>query len=62
MHVALAQIEDTMELIREEMTLLAEVDQPGSFIDSYVQKLGTLLQNKADGAPSCPLHRCLRSA
>lgn len=43
-----------MDLIREEMTLLAEVDQPGSFIDSYVQKLGTILQNKADGMLCCP--------
>ena len=38
-----------MDLIREEMTLLAEVDQPGSLIDSYVDKLEALLARKADG-------------
>ena len=41
-----------MDLIREEMTLLAEVDQPGSLIDSYVDKLDALLARKTDGAPS----------
>ena len=39
-----------MDLIRAEMTLLAEVDQPGSLIDSYVEKLDVLLARKADGA------------
>ncbi len=38
-----------MDLIREEMTLLAEVDQPGSLIDSYVDKLEALLVRKAEG-------------
>ena len=44
------QIEETMELIREEMTLLADVDQPGSQIDRYARVLSSLLQQKADGA------------
>ncbi|PQM42733.1 kinesin-like protein KIN-13A [Prunus yedoensis var. nudiflora] len=33
------EIEDTMEIVREEMKLLAEVDQPGSLIDNYVTQL-----------------------
>ncbi len=42
-----------MDLIREEMTLLAEVDQPGSLIDSYVDKLEALLVRKAEGTTCC---------
>ena len=44
-----------MELIREEMTLLAEVDKPGSLIDIYVQKLAGLLQQKVDGMQHFPI-------
>lgn len=63
LHVALAQIEDTLELTREEMTLLAEADQPGSFIDSYVQKLAAVLQTKADGAlPARCMSGCVSCA
>ena len=51
--LSLLQIEDTMDLIREEMTLLAEVDQPGSLIDSYVDKLEALLVRKAEGMICC---------
>ena len=41
------QIEDTMDIVRSEMNLLAEVDQPGSAIDAYVDKLGLILKSKA---------------
>ncbi|KAK7292265.1 hypothetical protein RIF29_08043 [Crotalaria pallida] len=41
------EIEDTMEIVREEMKLLAEVDQPGSLIDNYVTQLNFLLSRKA---------------
>ncbi|KAL5140980.1 Kinesin-like protein KIN-13A [Glycine soja] len=41
------EIEDTMEIVREEMKLLAEVDQPGSLIDNYVTKLNFVLSRKA---------------
>lgn len=41
------QIEDTMDIVRSEMNLLAEVDQPGSAIDTYVDKLGRTLRSKA---------------
>ncbi|CAK8563699.1 unnamed protein product [Lathyrus sativus] len=40
------EIEDTMEIVREEMKLLAEVDQPGSLIDNYVSQLSFLLSRK----------------
>ncbi|KAK7289934.1 hypothetical protein RIF29_03983 [Crotalaria pallida] len=41
------EIEDTMEIVREEMKLLAEVDQPGSLIDNYVSQLSVVLSRKA---------------
>ncbi|KAK8571989.1 hypothetical protein V6N12_028053 [Hibiscus sabdariffa] len=41
------EIEDTMEIVREEMKLLAEVDQPGSQIDNYLTKLSFVLSRKA---------------
>ncbi|XP_019070312.1 kinesin-like protein KIN-13A isoform X1 [Solanum lycopersicum] len=41
------EIEDTMDIVREEMKLLAEVDQPGSLIDNYVTQLSFVLSRKA---------------
>ncbi|XP_073276052.1 kinesin-like protein KIN-13A [Primulina huaijiensis] len=41
------EIEDTMEVAREEMKLLAEVDRPGSHIDNYVTQLSFVLSRKA---------------
>ncbi|CAA0817500.1 Kinesin-13A [Striga hermonthica] len=41
------EIEDTMEIVREEMKLLAEVEQPGSQIDNYVSQLSYVLSRKA---------------
>ncbi|KAJ7980277.1 Kinesin-like protein [Quillaja saponaria] len=46
------EIEDTMEIVREEMKLLAEVDQPGSQIDNYVTQLSFVLSRKAAGLVS----------
>lgn len=43
------QIEETMDIVRKEMNLLTEVDQPGSAIDQYVDKLETILHQKAAG-------------
>lgn len=43
------EIEETMEIVREEMKLLAEVDQPGSSIDNYVTQLNFVLSRKAAG-------------
>ncbi|KAK8498331.1 hypothetical protein V6N12_073501 [Hibiscus sabdariffa] len=45
------EIEDTMEIVREEMKLLAEVDQPGSHIDNYVTHLSFVLSRKAASLP-----------
>ncbi|KAL5983757.1 Kinesin-like protein KIN-13A [Asimina triloba] len=46
------EIEETMEIVREEMKLLAEVDQPGSLIDNYVTQLSFVLSRKAAGLVS----------
>ncbi|TVU20935.1 hypothetical protein EJB05_30541 [Eragrostis curvula] len=46
------EIENTMEIVREEMNLLAEIDQPGSLIDNYVAQLNFLLSRKASGLVS----------
>ncbi|XP_024022657.1 kinesin-like protein KIN-13A [Morus notabilis] len=46
------EIEDTMEIVREEMKLLAEVDQPGSLIDNYMTQLSFVLSRKAAGLVS----------
>lgn len=46
------EIEDTMEIVREEMKLLAEVEQPGSLIDNYVTQLSFVLSRKAAGLVS----------
>lgn len=42
-------IEETMELVRNEMNLLTEVDQPGSAIDQYVERLDAILKQKLEG-------------
>ncbi|CAN8259093.1 unnamed protein product [Cochlearia groenlandica] len=46
------EIEDTMEIVREEMKLLSEVDQPGSMIENYVTQLSYVLSRKAAGLVS----------
>ncbi|KAG0479817.1 hypothetical protein HPP92_010675 [Vanilla planifolia] len=43
------EIENTMEIVREEMNLLAEVDRPGSQIDSYVSQLNFLCRARQPG-------------
>ncbi|DBA89426.1 TPA: hypothetical protein ACH3X1_004062 [Trebouxia sp. C0004] len=43
------QIEATMAIVREEMNLLAQVDQPGSLIDTYVERLELIIQEKSRG-------------
>ena len=42
------QIEETMELVKSEMALLADVDKPGSAIDQYVDRLSRVLAQKAE--------------
>lgn len=41
------QIEETMDIVREEMGLLVEVEQPGNQIDGYLSKLNYILSHKA---------------
>ncbi|KAK9071282.1 hypothetical protein SSX86_009850 [Deinandra increscens subsp. villosa] len=43
------QVEETMDIVREEMNLLVEVDQPGNQLDNYITKLNTILSQKASG-------------
>ncbi|KAL6763284.1 P-loop containing nucleoside triphosphate hydrolase protein [Haematococcus lacustris] len=42
------QIEETMDVVRREMALLTDVDQPGSAIDQYVDKLDVILRGKLE--------------
>ncbi|KAJ9537608.1 hypothetical protein OSB04_030341 [Centaurea solstitialis] len=41
------QVEDTMDIVRVEMKLLVEADEPGNQLDEYVIKLNTILAQKA---------------
>ncbi|XP_030970859.1 kinesin-like protein KIN-13B isoform X1 [Quercus lobata] len=43
------QVEDTMNIVKEEMNLLVEADQPGNQLDDYVSRLNTILSQKAAG-------------
>ncbi|KAM7254625.1 hypothetical protein ACFE04_004005 [Oxalis oulophora] len=43
------QVEDTMNIVREEMNLLVEADQPGNQLDDYITRLNTILSQKAAG-------------
>ncbi|KAJ3671033.1 hypothetical protein LUZ60_008459 [Juncus effusus] len=41
------QVEETLDIIREEMDLLVEADQPGNQLDDYVARLDVILSQKA---------------
>lgn len=43
------QVEDTMNIVKEEMNLLVEADQPGNQLDDYVSRLNAILSQKAAG-------------
>ncbi|GAA0141144.1 microtubule binding motor protein [Lithospermum erythrorhizon] len=43
------QVEETMDMVKEEMNMLADIDQPGNQIDDYMSKLHTILAQKASG-------------
>ncbi|BAB02671.1 unnamed protein product [Arabidopsis thaliana] len=43
------QVEDTMNIVKEEMNLLVEADQPGNQLDGYISRLNTILSQKAAG-------------
>ncbi|KAE8680979.1 Kinesin-13A [Hibiscus syriacus] len=42
-------VENTLEIVREEMNLLVEVEQPGNQLDKYITKLDNILSQKATG-------------
>ncbi|XP_058113577.1 kinesin-like protein KIN-13B isoform X2 [Magnolia sinica] len=44
-----SQVEETMDIVREEMKLLVEADQPGNQLDEYISKLNAILSQKAAG-------------
>ncbi|MBA0797246.1 hypothetical protein Gohar_007961 [Gossypium harknessii] len=43
------QVEHTIDIVREEMNLLVEADQPGNQLDNYISKLSAILSQKAAG-------------
>lgn len=43
------QVEETLDIIKEEMNLLVEADQPGNQLDDYVTRLSSILSQKAAG-------------
>lgn len=43
------QVEETMDIVREEMNLLVEIDQPGNQLDDYISKLNAILSQKSAG-------------
>ncbi|KAL3528767.1 hypothetical protein ACH5RR_008089 [Cinchona calisaya] len=43
------QVEETMDIVREEMNLLVEADQPGNQLDKYIPRLNAILSQKAAG-------------
>lgn len=43
------QVEQTIEIVREEMNLLVQADQLGNPVDEYISKLSCILSEKAAG-------------
>ncbi|KAJ4833430.1 hypothetical protein Tsubulata_034357 [Turnera subulata] len=43
------QVEETLDIVREEMTLLVQADQPGNPLDDYISRLNSILSQKAAG-------------
>uniref|UniRef100_A0A5B7BPC7 Kinesin-like protein n=1 Tax=Davidia involucrata TaxID=16924 RepID=A0A5B7BPC7_DAVIN len=43
------QVESSMDIVREEMNLLVEIDQPGNQLDDYISRLNAILSQKAAG-------------
>ncbi|XP_050218630.1 kinesin-like protein KIN-13B isoform X2 [Mercurialis annua] len=43
------QVEESIDMVREEMNLLDEADQPGNQLDDYISKLNGILSQKAAG-------------
>ncbi|XP_065850178.1 kinesin-like protein KIN-13B [Euphorbia lathyris] len=43
------QVEETIDIVREEMNLLVEADKPGNLLDGYIFKLNAILSQKSAG-------------
>ncbi|GJN18332.1 hypothetical protein PR202_gb05482 [Eleusine coracana subsp. coracana] len=43
------QVEETLDILKEEMNLLGEADQPGNQLDDYIARLSGILSQKAAG-------------
>ncbi|XP_010545707.1 PREDICTED: kinesin-like protein KIN-13B [Tarenaya hassleriana] len=43
------QVEETMNIVKEEMNLLVQADQPGNQLDGYITRLNAILSQKAAG-------------
>lgn len=43
------QVEETMDIVKQEMNLLVEIDQPGNQLDDYISRLNVILSQKAAG-------------
>ncbi|GKV43360.1 hypothetical protein SLEP1_g50660 [Rubroshorea leprosula] len=50
------QVEETMNIVREEMNLLVEADQPGNQLDDYISRLNAILSQKAAGIVQLQTH------
>ncbi|KAL6842587.1 hypothetical protein ACP4OV_027431 [Aristida adscensionis] len=43
------QVEETLDILKEEMNILSEVDQPGNQLDDYIARLNSILSQRAAG-------------
>ncbi|CAO2170693.1 unnamed protein product [Urochloa humidicola] len=43
------QVEETLDILKEEMNILGETDQPGNQLDDYIARLSSILSQKAAG-------------
>uniref|UniRef100_A0A0A9DEE1 Uncharacterized protein n=1 Tax=Arundo donax TaxID=35708 RepID=A0A0A9DEE1_ARUDO len=43
------QVEETLNILIEEMNMLGEADQPGNQLDDYISRLSGILSQKAAG-------------
>ncbi|KAL6994750.1 Kinesin-like protein KIN-13B [Sarracenia purpurea var. burkii] len=50
------QVEETMDIVRQEMNLLVEADQPGNQLDDYISRLNAILSQKAAGILQLQTH------
>ncbi|KAL0380445.1 UNVERIFIED_CONTAM: Kinesin-like protein KIN-13B [Sesamum angustifolium] len=49
------QVEETMDIVREEMNLLVEADRPGNQLDDYISRLNSILSRKLLVSYNCKI-------